>query len=206
MLSPNALAELCGAAYIPAAFSAAGDFYVGHCRGADSRARRSTYDLHRLPVKTYQPIASVAALPERLWQLQLPGKYRRPCNVPKFVIARPQRGRVISQYPVGSHRKAPAKSQLPPRDCTPRALPRASRSGRHVASLLAMTHQGGAAVGTVHSAELALLLPLRGLAGRALLLQWRTVIAVSASSGRTGRCRTTRRRSGQRERGSWRPC
>ena len=102
--------------------------------------------------------------------------------------------------------KPSAKSQLPPRDCTPRALPRASRSGRHVASLLAMTHQGGAAVGTVHSAELALLLPLRGLAGRALLLQWRTVIAVSASSGRTGRCRTTRRRSGQRERGSWRPC
>ena len=179
---------------------------MGHCRGADSRARRSTYDLHRLPIKTYQPIASVAALPERLWQLQLSGKYRRPCNVPKFVITRTQRGRVISQYPVGSHRKAPAKSQLPPQDCTPRALPRASRSGRHVASLLAMTHQGGAAVGTVHSAELALLLPLRGLAGRALLLQWRTVIAVSASSGRTGRCRTTRRRSGQRERGSWRPC
>ena len=44
------------------AFSAAGDFYVGHCRGADSRARRSTYDLHRLPVKTYKPIASVAVV------------------------------------------------------------------------------------------------------------------------------------------------
>ena len=28
--------------------------------------------------------------------------------------------------------KAPAKMQLPSRDCTPRALPRASRSGRHV--------------------------------------------------------------------------
>ena len=28
------------------------------------------------------------------------------------------------------------------RDCTPRALPRASRSGRHVASLLAMTNRG----------------------------------------------------------------
>ena len=28
--------------------------------------------------------------------------------------------------------KPSAKSQLPPRDCTPRALPRASRSGRHV--------------------------------------------------------------------------
>ena len=30
------------------------------------------------------------------------------------------------------NRKAPAKTQLPSRDCTPRALPRASRSGRHV--------------------------------------------------------------------------
>ena len=30
------------------------------------------------------------------------------------------------------NRKAPAKTQLPARDCTPRALPRASRSGRHV--------------------------------------------------------------------------
>ena len=117
-----------------------------------------------LSIKTYKPIASVAAFPERLWQLQLSGKYRRPCNVPKFVIARPQRGRVISQSPVGSHRKTP---QLSPRDCTPRALPRASRSGRHVASPLAMTHQGGAAVGTVHSAELALLLLLRELAGHA---------------------------------------
>ena len=28
--------------------------------------------------------------------------------------------------------KPSAKSQLPPRDCTPRALPHASRSGRHV--------------------------------------------------------------------------
>ena len=30
--------------------------------------------------------------------------------------------------------------EVPFRDCTPRALPRASRSGRHVASLLAMTN------------------------------------------------------------------
>ena len=36
--------------------------------------------------------------------------------------------------------------EVPSRDCTPRALPRASRSGRHVASLLAMTHQGSAEV------------------------------------------------------------
>ena len=35
--------------------------------------------------------------------------------------------------------------QVPSRDCTPRALPRAARSGRHVASLLAMTNLGAIA-------------------------------------------------------------
>ena len=35
--------------------------------------------------------------------------------------------------------------RVPSRDCTPRALPRASRSGRHVASLLAMTNLGAIA-------------------------------------------------------------
>ena len=33
------------------------------------------------------------------------------------------------------------RTAVPSRDCTPRALPRASRSGRHVASLLAMTNR-----------------------------------------------------------------
>ena len=47
--------------------------------------------------------------------------------------------------------KLPAKSQLPSRDC-------------HVASLLAMTRQGGTAMGTVRRTELAVLLPLRGRA------------------------------------------
>ncbi len=44
---------------------------------------------------------------------------------------------------------SPKVSCYPPRFCeigTPRALPRASRSGRHVASLLEMTRQGGAVV------------------------------------------------------------
>ena len=41
-----------------------------HCRGADSRARRGTADRYRLTLKQYAPIASVAALIERLagWQ------------------------------------------------------------------------------------------------------------------------------------------
>ena len=43
------------------------------------------------------------------------------------------------------------ESAVPSRDC-------------HVASLLAMTRQGGAAMGTVRRTELALLLPLRGRA------------------------------------------
>ena len=116
----------------PAAFSEAGDFYVGHCRGADSRARRSTYDLHRLPIKTYQPIASVAALPERLWQLQLSGKYRRPCNVPKFVIARPQKGRGDLAVPgritqEGSGEIATASPRLHPKGTSSRFALRAPR-------------------------------------------------------------------------------
>ncbi len=54
--------------------------------------------------------------------------------------------------------KLPAKSQLPSRDC-------------HVASLLAMTRQGSAAMGTVRHTESAVLLPLRGRAGHAPPLQ-----------------------------------
>ena len=50
------------------------------------------------------------------------------------------------------------KSAVPSRDC-------------HVASLLAMTRQGGAAMGTVRRTELAVLLPLRGRAGHAPPLQ-----------------------------------
>ena len=50
------------------------------------------------------------------------------------------------------------KSAMPSRDC-------------HVASLLAMTRQGGAAMGTVRRTELAVLLPLRGRAGHAPPLQ-----------------------------------
>ena len=41
----------------------------------------------------------------------------------------------------------------------------------HVASLLAMTRQGGTAMGTVRRTELAVLLPLRGRAGHAPPLQ-----------------------------------
>ena len=56
---------------------------------------------------------------------------------------------------------------------SPIAFPRCCRVLRdcHVASLLAMTRQGGTAMGTVRRTELAVLLPLRGRAGHAPPLQ-----------------------------------
>ena len=41
------------------------------CRGGDSQPRRCTGERYRLTIKRYAPIASVAALTERLWQLQV---------------------------------------------------------------------------------------------------------------------------------------
>ena len=50
--------------------------------GAACRSRRPTGDTNRLSTKTYQPIASVAALSERLWQLQISVHYvDRTCLV-----------------------------------------------------------------------------------------------------------------------------
>ena len=105
------------------------------CRTGGSIRNRNTAgtcNSYRLPAKTYKPIASVAALPARLAGWQVIGWHRRPRNASKFVIARPQRGR-------GNLGKAAAFLPIAfPRfsrvlqDCTPRALPRASRSGRHV--------------------------------------------------------------------------
>ena len=46
--------------------------------GGDSPARRTAADSNGLPAKTYKPIASVAALPERHWQLQILKQFRRP--------------------------------------------------------------------------------------------------------------------------------
>ena len=54
------------------------------------------------------------------------------------------------------------------RDCTPRALPRASRAGRHVASLLTMTRQ---AVQRCTSALLPLNYPVHGAQGAPLQTQ-----------------------------------
>ena len=53
-------------------------------------------------------------------------------KVNKFVIARPQRGRGNLGKAVSFSPMAFLRSGYDLRDCTPRALPRASRSGRHV--------------------------------------------------------------------------
>ena len=54
------------------------------------------------------------------------------CNASKFVIARPRRGRGNLGKAVSFSPMAFLRSGYDLRDCTPRALPRASRSGRHV--------------------------------------------------------------------------
>ena len=96
------------------------------------QSREGTGDSHRPPLKWYAPIASVAALSERHGQLQIWRHSRRMCNASKFVIARPQRGRGNLGKAVSFSPMAFQRSGYDLRDCTPRALPRASRSGRHV--------------------------------------------------------------------------
>ena len=107
---------------------------ICHCEGAlrPWQSREGTGDSHRPPLKWYAPIASVAALSERHGQLQIWRHSRRMCNASKFVIARPQRGRGNLGKAVSFSPMAFLRSGYDLRDCTPRALPRASRSGRHV--------------------------------------------------------------------------
>ena len=82
--------------------------------------------------KTHGPIASVAALSERHWQSQIWRHSWRTYNALKFVIARPRRGRGNLGKAVSFSPMAFLRSGYDLRDCTPRALPCASRSGRHV--------------------------------------------------------------------------
>ena len=51
-----------------------------HCEGASRpwQSREGTDSSYRTSIKTHQPIASVAALSERLWQLQISAHPRRP--------------------------------------------------------------------------------------------------------------------------------
>ena len=92
--------------------------------------------LHRRTVqavdKMYQPIASVAALSERLVQENSAAGGHWCTTAPPDVSLRGAKRRGNLAVPGRITGKPSAKTQLLSRDCTPRALPRASRSGRHV--------------------------------------------------------------------------
>ena len=135
-----------------------------HCRGRAVPSRRCTDDSYWVSIKTHKPIASVAALTAQPWRLcrltdaacplrvvsafgscRFPGIFgeRTGFQVCHCEEAGGRRGNLaVPGCIVG---KLPAKSQLPSRDC-------------RVASLLAMTHQAGAAVTTVHPIKLVLLI------------------------------------------------
>ena len=108
------------------------------CRGGGSQSRRCTGVRDRLSLK---------------WQTP------KVCHCEEAAGRRGALSAKREEVPLGCNLavpgcivgKLPAKSQLPSRDC-------------HVASLLAMTRQGSAAMGTVRHTESAVLLPLRGRA------------------------------------------
>ena len=111
----------------------------GKCRGADSRARRRTYSPYKAPSK---------------WQT-LPICHCEEANGRRGALSAKR-----EEVPLGCNLAVPgrnvgkpsAKSQLPSRDC-------------HVASLLAMTRQGGA---VVHQSTSAVECPLLGAQGTPL--------------------------------------
>ena len=89
-------------------------------------------DPYSLPLKWYAPIASVAAVSDRhagwqYWWHEFNGA------MPPICHCEAPKGPWQSRSTRLDHRAASANSQLPSRDC-------------HVASLLAMTHQGNAVV------------------------------------------------------------
>ena len=167
------------------------------CRGAACRSRRCTNDWNNVPLKRHAPIASVAALSERHAHPRITERPRRP-HAPCRGRACPSRRctGVISgpsikrgwpppichcEEAAGRRGALSAKREEVPLGCnlgeavaiSPMAFLLSGRVLRdcHVASLLAMTRQGGTAMGTVRRTELAVLLPLRGRAGHAPPLQ-----------------------------------
>ena len=134
------------------------------CRGRAVPSRRCTDDSYWVSIKTHKPIASVAALTaqplaalppygcgvplagsERLWQLQVSRHFRRAYRLSSLSLRGGRRPTWQSRSTRLDHRRLLAKSQLPSRDC-------------RVALFLAMTHQAGAAVTTVHPIKLVLLI------------------------------------------------
>ena len=123
------------------------------CRTGGSIRNRNTAgtcNSYRLPTKTHKPIAPVAALTaqplaalppygcgvpftggERHGGLQYAPHCLYGARLSDLSLRGAKRRGNLAE-PDRTTGKSSAKSQLPSRDCTPRALPRASRSGRHV--------------------------------------------------------------------------
>ena len=128
-------------------------FQTCHCEEGESPTRQSregTYSSHKPPLKWCVPIASVAALTaqplaalppygcgvpftggERHGGLQYAPHCLHGARLSDLSLRGAKRRGNLAE-PDRTTGKSSAKSQLPSRDCTPRALPRASRSGRHV--------------------------------------------------------------------------
>ena len=107
------------------------------------QSRGGTADSYRLPLKWYTPIASVAALSERLVHLQIMQRKFIGMRLPSLSLRGPEGAVAISQYPAGSQESHGENVTGCER------LPRPLRG-------LAMTRQGGAAV---HQSPHAVKLP-----------------------------------------------
>jgi hypothetical protein len=125
-----------------------------HCEEAQPtwQSREGTSNSYKVPIKTYQPIASVAALSERLAGWQVIEWLRRPRNAPKFVIPRSE---ATWESRGGSCAFA---------DGFPTIRPSTARLPRRL-RLLAMTRQGNTAV---HQRPSAVELPRTGRSVSAL--------------------------------------
>ena len=69
-----------------------------HCEAPKGpwQSREGTCSLYKLLLKRCAPIASVAALPERHWQLQILKQFRRPCRFPDLSLRGPEGAVAIS--------------------------------------------------------------------------------------------------------------
>ena len=83
------------------------------CRGAACRSRRCTPDSYWLPLKWYTPIASVAALSERLVHLQIMQRKFIGMRLPSLSLRGPEGAVAISQYPAGSQEGRRKRNCLP---------------------------------------------------------------------------------------------
>ena len=128
------------------------------CRGAACRSRQCTPDSYWLPLKWYTPIASVAALSERLVHLQIMQRKFIGMRLPSLSLRGPEGAVAISSNRLRFRRGLPV-IQL----CTAR-LPR--RFAPRNDTSRSMTQ------GTVRCTEMAVLLPLRGRARHASPLRF----------------------------------